>query len=172
MGRLNEPAPALPYKISVLVFLHDSSGRQLLIRRAKEPNKDCWSPIGGKLEMATGESPFACAVRETAEETGHVVTTDDLHLFAMIAERAYEGTGHWLLFLFECRKPLDRVPEDGREGRFAFFTRAEIDSLQLPDTDRAALWPLHDHHRDGFAALRADCTPNQPLTVVVEERIL
>ena len=62
--------PSLPFKISVLVFVRDDDGRHLLIRRAKEPNKDCWSPIGGKLEMSEGESPFECAVRETKEEIG------------------------------------------------------------------------------------------------------
>ena len=61
--------PQLPFKISVLVFVKDKNGRLLLIRRAKEPNKDCWSPIGGKLEMVGGESPFECAVRETKEES-------------------------------------------------------------------------------------------------------
>ena len=49
--------------------------------------------------MATGESPFECAVRETREETGLEVATDDLHLFSIIAEKAYEGQSHWLMFL-------------------------------------------------------------------------
>ena len=92
--------PALPYKISVLVFLENPGGELLLIHRNKAPNLGNWSPVGGKLEMATGESPFECAVRETLEETGHRITADDLHLFAMIAERAYEGETHWLMFLF------------------------------------------------------------------------
>ena len=94
----------LPFKISVLVFMHDEAGRLLLIQRTKAPNIGCWSPIGGKLEMATGESPFECAVRETEEETGAKVTTNDLHLFGMISEKGYEGQSHWLMFLFDCRK--------------------------------------------------------------------
>ena len=63
------PTTTLPFKISVLVFIKDSQGRFLLICRRKTPNKDRWSPIGGKLEMTQGESPFECAVRETGEET-------------------------------------------------------------------------------------------------------
>ena len=47
-----------PFKISVLVFLRDVRGRLLLIKRSKAPNLGCWSPIGGKLEMERGESPF------------------------------------------------------------------------------------------------------------------
>ncbi|MDP2138796.1 MAG: NUDIX hydrolase, partial [Candidatus Didemnitutus sp.] len=70
----------LPYKISVLVFLENRAGELLLMLRAKQPNLGVWSPICGKLEMATGESPFECAVRETEEEVGLKVRAEDLHL--------------------------------------------------------------------------------------------
>ena len=95
-----EPAPGLAYKIAVLVFIENEAGEHLLLHRAKAPNLGAWSPIGGKLETPTGESPFECAIRETREETGTALETGDLHLFAMIAEKAYEGQAHWLLFLF------------------------------------------------------------------------
>src|SRR3954468_23670427 len=91
---ISPPAPLLSYKIAVLVFLENAAGEQLLMLRAKPPNLGAWSPIGGKLETGIGESPFECAVRETFEETGHRVATDDFHLFAMIAEKAYEGQSH------------------------------------------------------------------------------
>ncbi len=160
---------ALPYKISVLVFLENRAGELLLMHRAKAPNLGNWSPIGGKLEMAVGESPFQCAARETFEETGLRLTPDDLHLFAMIAERSYEGENHWLMFLFHCRRPLDRLPADISEGHFQFFSRAAVAQLPIPETDRAALWPIFDRYRDRFVALRADCTPGQPVKVTVEE---
>lgn len=162
------PAP-LGYKIAVLVFIQNSKGEELLLLRAKSPNLGTWSPIGGKLETATGESPFECAVRETREETGHVVEASELHLFAMIAEKAYEGASHWLLFLFRCTKPLDALPAAMDEGRFGFFSRERIDQLDLPETDRTALWRIYDEHRDRFVALRADCSPGLPLAVVVEQ---
>jgi 8-oxo-dGTP diphosphatase len=162
-------APALPYKIAVLVFLENAAGEHLLLLRAKAPNLGSWSPIGGKLEMATGESPFECAVRETREETGLEVETADLHLFAVIAEKAYEGQSHWLMFLFRCRKPLPGLPPDISEGRFGFFTRKAIDLLQVPETDRTALWPTYDEHKGRFVALRADCQPGKPVRVEVEE---
>jgi 8-oxo-dGTP diphosphatase len=163
------PPALLGYKIAVLVFIENSCGEQLLLLRAKSPNLGTWSPIGGKLETATGESPFECAVRETAEETGHVLTPADLHLFAMIAEKAYEGASHWLLFLFRCTKPLDTLPAAMDEGRFGFFSRAEIERLPLPETDRTALWHIYDQHRHRFVALRADCAPQKPLEVIVEQ---
>lgn len=159
----------LAYKIAVLVFIKNDRGEHLLLLRAKPPNLGSWSPIGGKLETAGGESPFECAARETLEETGHAIATDDLHLFAMIAEKAYEGEAHWLLFLFECKRPIAALPPAMAEGRFGFFTRAQIDALNLPETDRAALWPVYDRHRGHFVALRADCNPSGPLHVTVEQ---
>lgn len=162
-------APALPYKIAVLVFLENAAGEQLLLLRAKPPNLGVWSPIGGKLETATGESPFECAVRETAEETGHAVAASDLHLFAVIAEKAYEGETHWLMFLFRCRKPLPALPPDMAEGKFGFFSREAIRALPIPETDRTALWPTYDRYRDRFVMLKADCRPGQPVRVEVEQ---
>jgi 8-oxo-dGTP diphosphatase len=161
--------PALPYQIAVLVFLRNAAGDHLLLHRSKAPNKGAWSPIGGKLEMLAGESPFECAVRETREETGHSITPGDLHLFGIIAEKAYEGSSHWLLFLFTCRKPLAGLPPDISEGRFGFFSREAVDALAIPETDRTALWPTYDSHRERFVVLRADCAPGAPLRVEVEE---
>ena len=163
--------PALAYKIAVLVFLENAAGEHLLLLRAKAPNLGAWSPIGGKLETAVGESPFECAVRETREETGHVITTSDLHLFCVIAEKAYEGQSHWLMFLFRCKQPIAALPPDMAEGTFGFFSRTAIENIPLPETDRTALWPIYDRYRDGFVSLRADCSPDKPIHVVIEEII-
>jgi 8-oxo-dGTP diphosphatase len=160
---------ALPYKIAVLVFLENGAGEHLLLLRAKPPNKGVWSPIGGKLEMATGESPFECAVRETREETGFEIASADLHLVSVIAEKAYEGESHWLMFLFRCRRPLPGLPPDISEGKFGFFSRMAVEALPIPETDRTALWPTYDGHRDRFVALKADCRPGKPVRVEVEE---
>ena len=161
-------ASVLPYKISVLVFIENAAGEQLLMLRAKQPNLGVWTPIGGKLEMTTGESPFECAVRETGEETGLQVKAADLHLFAMIAEKAYQGDTHWLMFLFRCKKPIAGLPRDIAEGKFAFFSREKIKGLPIPETDKAALWPIFDQYRESFVALKADCT-RSPITITVEQ---
>lgn len=158
----------LPYKVSVLVFIENSAGEQLLMLRAKQPNLGVWTPIGGKLEMATGESPFQCAVRETGEETGLIIQPEDLHLFAMVAEKAYHGDTHWLMFLFRCKKPIAQLPPDIKEGSFAFHSREAIKSLAIPETDQAALWPIFDQYKDGFVALRADCGVS-PIKITVEQ---
>lgn len=164
-----ESPTTLPFKITVLVFIRDDQGRFLLIERRKSPNLGCWSPIGGKLEMAIGESPFECAVREVKEEIGLTITETDLHLYGYVAEKSFEGSGHWLMFLFDCHKRIDQLPPCIDEGRFAFFTREEVDSLKIPPSDRHLLWPYYDRYHRGFVAMRADCNPQRNLQIVVEE---
>ena len=165
----SDSSKSLAYKIAVLVFLQNQAGEQLLMLRAKPPNLGVWSPIGGKLEMTIGESPFECAVRETSEEVGVTLQPSDLHLFATIAEKAYEGQNHWLLFLFQCKRPLAGLPPDIAEGKFGFFGREAMAGLALPETDRTALWPIYEQYRDRFVMLKADCQPGQPVKVDIEE---
>ncbi len=160
--------PRRDFRISTLVFLRDHEGRFLLIERKRPPNKGKWSPIGGKLDMATGESPFECAIRETVEETGLRVAEEDLHLFGYVSEKNYEGEKHWLMFLFHCRKPLPGLPAEIDEGRFGFFSREEVRRLPIPETDERLVWNLFDEHADGFAGIRADCANPSQLTVTRE----
>ena len=101
-------------------------------------------------------------------ETGLRVTQSDLHLFAMIAEKAYQGETHWLMFLFRCKKPITRQPPDIPEGKFGFFSREKIKGLPIPETDKAALWPIFDQYRDSFVALKADCG-RSPIVVTMEQ---
>ena len=60
----------LPYRIAVLCYLRDKDGRQLMLHRLKNPNAGMYSPIGGKLDIHTGDGPHDCARREIQEETG------------------------------------------------------------------------------------------------------
>ncbi|MCH8474254.1 MAG: NUDIX domain-containing protein [Opitutales bacterium] len=161
----------MPFKISVLVFLRNEKGEELLLKRKKAPNKDCWSPIGGKLEMSLGESPLECACREIAEETGLTVEENDLHLYGMISEKSYEGTGHWLMFLYRYKKTIHALPPAMDEGHFSFFPLAAIPELPIPETDRQLLWPIYEKYQDRFVAMRANCHPDQPLDFQIEEVI-
>lgn len=161
----------MQYKISVLIFLKNAQGKFLLLKRKKTPNQGLWSPIGGKLEMTEGESPFECAVRETKEETGLEISSDNLHLFCMATEKAYEGTGHWLMFLYTCDLPINELPAEMDEGSFQFYSREEIDTLPIPATDKTGLWSIYDQYKDDFVALKADCAPNKPLEFEIEQII-
>jgi 8-oxo-dGTP diphosphatase len=61
---------SLPYKISTLLYCFSPTDDILLLERHQEPNLGLWSPCGGKLDISTGESPYACACREAGEEIG------------------------------------------------------------------------------------------------------
>jgi 8-oxo-dGTP diphosphatase len=147
----------LPYKIATLLYCFNRRDQALLLLRAQEPNRGLWSPCGGKLHMDAGESPHACACREAMEEIALPLTPDDLHLTGIVSEHGYEGTTHWLMFLFEVIPRLEKVPPPIREGEFRFFDAAEIPALNIPQTDSEQIWPLFWRHRGGFFAAHCHC---------------
>lgn len=160
---------ALPYKISTLLYCFSDRDELLLLERAKEPNRGLWSPCGGKLHMDIGESPYACACREAEEELELNLQPRDLHLAGIISEHGYEGQAHWLMFLFEVKRRLTRLPLPITEGRFEFFRREQLDSLRLPQTDREQIWPLFWKHRGGFFAAHCHCHADGRNKWTVEE---
>ena len=161
----------LPFKISALIFIRNAAGEHLLIQRVKAPNKGCWSPVGGKLDMQIGESPYECARREAEEEVGLKLAYQDLHCFGYISEKSYEGASHWLMFLFDCRISTNSLPSAIDEGHFEFFSREAIDQLNIPATDHTLVWPYFDQYHESFIGLRANCDPQGKLTVVEELKL-
>jgi 8-oxo-dGTP diphosphatase len=156
--------PDLPYRIACLCDLRDSQGRVLMLRRLKAPNMGLCSPIGGKLDVALGESPAQCAQREILEEAGLEVPLERLHLLGLVSECAFEGKGHWLMFVYRVLGPVEVEPLDMREGRLDWFHPHELDALPLPDTDRRIIWPLVREAEartpagvPGFFAVHIDC---------------
>ena len=160
---------ALPYKIATLLYCFNAADEPLLLLRKQEPNRDLWSPCGGKLHMADGESPYACACREAAEELGVKLQPQDLHLTGIVSEHGYEGHAHWLMFLFEVKPKLTALPPPHREGEFAFFPPTEIASLKIPRTDAEMIWPLFWKHRGGFFSAHCRCLPDGKNEWSIEE---
>lgn len=154
----------LPYRLACLCDLRDAQGRVLLLRRLKEPNRGLCSPIGGKLDVAVGESPARCAQREIEEEAGLHVPMDRLRLVGLISEQAYEGRGHWLLFYYRVLGAVEVEAREMAEGRLEWFHPEELEDLPLPETDRHVIWPLvrkaEAAARDGrpaFFTVHIDC---------------
>jgi 8-oxo-dGTP diphosphatase len=160
---------ALPYQISTLLYAFNAREEVLLLRRKREPNLGLWSPCGGKLQTETGESPYACACREAAEEIGLGLAPRDLHLTGLVSEHGYESQAHWLMFLFEIKPRLSALPPEHREGVFQFFPRAALAELPLPRTDREQLWPLFWKCRGGFFAAHCHCHADGRTDWTVEE---
>ena len=135
----------LPYRIAVLCYLWSGTGdpedRILMLHRAKEPNTDMYSPIGGKVEVS--------------------------------AEKAYQGEMHGLLFLFETVSPVNpsRVENlEFDEGVLEWVKVEEVQSKNIPQTDRDVLWPLVRKHRQGgFFMIDIDCSGDELTWRMVQE---
>jgi 8-oxo-dGTP diphosphatase len=149
----------LPYQIATLLYCFNHQDQALLLCRRQQPNLGLWSPPGGKLEVTTGESPHAAACREAMEELQFPITPAHLHLTGLVSEHGYHGQAHWLMFLFEIQPRLNHLPPPHREGSFRFFSRANLDHIPLPQTDREQIWPLFWRHRGGFFAAHCHITP-------------
>jgi 8-oxo-dGTP diphosphatase len=160
---------SLPYKVATLLYCFNDRDEILLLERAQEPNRGFWSPPGGKLMMEIGESPYACACREAEEEIGIKIQPGDLHLFGLISEHGYQAQTHWLIFLFEIKTRLWKLPPVHREGKFGFFRRDELASLKMPQSDVEQIWPLFWKHRHGFFAAHCHCHANGANDWTMEE---
>jgi 8-oxo-dGTP diphosphatase len=159
----------LPYRVATLLYCFSERDEVLLLERTHEPNQGMWSPCGGKVHIDDGESPYVCACREADEELGLKISTSDLHLIGIVSEYNYGGQGHWLIFLFEVKKRLKDCPPRHREGTFCFFSREQIPSLKIPQTDRDIIWPLIWKHRGGFFAAHWKWFPDGRTEWTMEE---
>lgn len=86
---------------SVTVFIYHGDD-YLFLKRNKDKRIDpgLLNGIGGKLEP--GEDFATCAVRETAEETGYVISPSDLQLVSVAKlEEGYEED--WVMCFFKVK---------------------------------------------------------------------
>ena len=149
----------LPHHISTLLYCFNARDEILLMQRTKAPNQGLWSPCGGKLDFSSGESPYGCACREAGEEIGLTLQPSNLHLTGLVSEQGYDGSAHWLMFLFEVKPRLSEAPPDHREGHFKFYSRNQLETLPLPQSDKEKIWPLFWQYRGGFFAAHCECRP-------------
>ncbi len=156
------------YKIAVLCYLYNNNNELLLLHRSREPNKNFYSPVGGKLEQTDGESPHECASREILEETGLKIMTDRLICIGLVTEKSYKGT-HWMIFLYKC---IDKINTNQinkmefEEGKLEWIPLSEIKNIPIPPTDRDVIWPLVQSNNDSFFMVHIDCESNEMNSIV------
>lgn len=101
----------------------------LLLKRLKAPNKDNYTPVGGKLDPF--ESPLKSAIRETFEETGIVV--DSMMFCGLLTETSpteYNWTGYVYMADIEYREP-----PTCNEGTLEWIAFDNLLSVPTPKTD-------------------------------------
>ena len=123
-----------PQLIGTLMFIRDHH-RVLLIRKKRGLGAGRINAPGGKVEA--GESPWACAVRETREEIGVTVRQADLMAELRFVERVDQ---QWYGYAFVA-SDYDGVPTETIEATPRWFTVDAIPYDEMWKDDR--LWLPH-----------------------------
>lgn len=122
-----------PVATTIGVIEHD--GRYLLLKRARDPERDRWDAVGGFIQGA--ESPKACLVREALEETGlHIEPTRLLGVYSSV----YGDTGLTtvgIAYLCEIAGDALEVRLSEENSEHGWFEPASIPDLAFDDV-RAA----------------------------------
>lgn len=101
----------------------------LLLKRFKEPNKDMFTPIGGKLDPY--ENPNQAALRETFEETG-IQLTDIQYIGSLIESSPTNYNWNSLVYISEI--PFQEPPICN-EGILHWIGVEELSTIPTPETD-------------------------------------
>ena len=123
-----------PQFIGTLMFIRDGH-RVLLIRKQRGLGAGRINAPGGKVEA--GESPLACAVRETREEIGVTVRQAALLAELRFVERVDQ---QWYGYAFVA-SDYDGVPTETVEATPHWFAADDIPYDEMWEDDR--LWLPH-----------------------------
>lgn len=116
-------------KIASMVILRHKE-EYLLLKRNKEPNRNLYVPVGGKLDPF--ETPRSAAIRETFEETG--LQIEQLHFCGTLAESS-PTKYNWICYIYIA--DIDRVePPFCDEGELTWIKHSDLTNLSAPATDR------------------------------------
>jgi ADP-ribose pyrophosphatase len=102
---INEP------RVGVGVLMVDERRRVLLTLRKRPPECNCWSIVGGKVDVY--ETLEDCAKREALEEVGVEITIERL---LCVTDHVVRNEGqHWVAPAYLCRRfsgnAVNREPE-------------------------------------------------------------
>jgi len=121
-------------KTAVLCILRNKN-KFLLLKRLKEPNKDMFTPVGGKLDPF--ESPYDAAIRETKEETG--ITVENLKYCGTLVESS-PIKYNWTTFVYLA--DIDFVePPFCNEGELQWIDLDNMLTVPTPETD----WHIYQY---------------------------
>jgi 8-oxo-dGTP diphosphatase len=107
----------------------------LLLERLKEPNKDSFTPLGGKIDPF--ETPLDTAKRETWEESGIVV--EDIDFCGILTETS-PTKYNWTSYVYMAETDYQEAPECN-EGILKWINADEIVNIPTPKTD----WHIYEY---------------------------
>ncbi|MDM1378453.1 NUDIX hydrolase [Myroides marinus] len=115
-------------KIATLCVLRNGNNFMLL-KRLKEPNKDTYTPVGGKIEPY--ETPEEGVIRETFEETG--IRVDKVKFCGILTETS-PTKYNWLSYVYVA--DIDEVtPPECNEATLEWIAYEDLLNLPTPKTD-------------------------------------
>jgi len=115
-------------RVATLCILRNKN-KFLLLKRLKDPNKDSFTPVGGKLDPF--ESPLKAAIRETFEETG--IKVDTMKYCGILTETSpteYNWTGYVYIAEIDFNEP-----PICNEGTLMWISFDELLNIPTPKTD-------------------------------------
>ncbi len=132
----------------------------LLLKRFKEPNKDTFTPVGGKLDPF--ESPLNSAIRETFEETG--IKVDTMKFCGILTETSPTAY-NWVGYVYIAEIDFIDAPSCN-EGELMWIAFDDLLKVPTPKTD----WYIYKYILDNKPfALSAEYDGNLNLLSMTEE---
>ncbi|MBA5793627.1 NUDIX domain-containing protein [Flavobacterium sp. xlx-214] len=142
---MNQVPVGLKRTATLCVLKHNN--QFLLLKRLKEPNKDQYTPVGGKLDPF--ESPLQAAIRETFEETGIKVTT--MKYCGTLTETS-PTKYNWINYVYIAE--IDFIePPFCNEGTLNWIAFDDLLKVPTPKTDWFIYKYILDNKPFAFSAL-------------------
>lgn len=114
------------------------AGQQfLLLQRKNPPHVGKYLPIGGKVEPH--ERPLHAALRETQEETGLILSAEQLHFCGVLVETSPTNY-NWVSFIYVADINY-QPPPPCDEGTLAWIHFDDIPNVPTPPTD----WQIYQN---------------------------
>ena len=111
----------------------------MLLRRLKEPHRDNYTPVGGKIEPF--ENPLDAVIRETFEETG--IKVDGVKFCGILTETS-PTKYNWISYVYIAQ--IDYIePPLSDEGTLTWISFDELLNVPTPKTD----WYIYKYILDG-----------------------
>jgi 8-oxo-dGTP diphosphatase len=115
-------------QVAVLCVLK-TNNKILLLRRNKEPNKDKYTPVGGKIDPY--ESPMKAAKRESYEETG--IEVNVMKYCGLLVESS-PTPYNWICFVYFSETAYF-IPPACNEGELEWIEINKLLDIPTPSTD-------------------------------------